>query len=142
MNKYVNNMESFPEIFEKIKFTSEKYGSNYTAILFKLKNDSIIHEFQEFLLKYLRISDTVFSYNKTKVLVILEETSIRWAIVLNEKLREKINEKWFKYDYFCAAMQWDFIDSHEKLIKSLNKRLKIAKECSTSKCVHSLSCAD
>jgi chorismate mutase len=69
----------------------------------------------------------------------LEETTIRWALILNDWLRNKIEKKWFKYDYYCAAIQWDFIDSDEKLLKSLEKRLKIAKDLDSKKCIHNLS---
>jgi hypothetical protein len=57
---------------------------------------------------------------------------------LTENLREKIIEKWFTYEYFCSAVQWDFIDTEKKLYKSLKKRLKIAKELNLSECVHGL----
>jgi GGDEF domain-containing protein len=117
----------------------EKYGSIYTAMLFQIKDESRINEFWDFLLKYLRISDTVFSYRDNKLLVILEETTTRWSMILNESLRERIEKKWFKYDYYCASIQWDFIDSDEKLLKSLNKRLKIAKQLKTKECIHALS---
>lgn len=142
MQKYIHKIEEFSELFEKIKFETEKYWATYTAIMFKLKDNSRLNEFQEFLLKYIRISDTVFSYSKSKVLLILEETTLRWWLIFNEKLREKINEKWFKYDYYCAAIQWDFIDSDEKLIKSLKKRLKKAHETKSNECVYSLSNED
>ena len=142
MQKYIHKIMDFFELFEKIKFETEKYGATYSAMMFEVKDESRINEFQEFLLKYIRISDTVFSYKESKVLLILEETTIRWALLLNERLREKIDQKWFKYDYYCAAIQWDFIDSDEKLIKSLKKRLKKARECNATDCVHSLSCED
>ena len=142
MQKYTHKIEAFSELFEKIKFEMEKYWATYTAIMFKVEDKTRLNAFQDFLLKYLRISDTVFSYSASKILIILEETTIRWALILNERLREKINEKWFKYDYYCAAIQGDFIDSDEKLIKSLKKRLKKAEECNATECVHSLSCED
>ena len=142
MQKYIHKIMDFFELFEKIKFETEKYWATYSAMMFEIKDESRISEFQKFLLKYIRISDTVFSYKESKVLLILEETTIRWALLLNERLREKIEQKWFKYDYYCAAIQWDFIDSDEKLIKSLKKRLKKAHECSKGECIHSLSCDD
>jgi hypothetical protein len=52
-----------------------------------------MNEFREFLLKYLRITDTVFSFSDNKVLVILEEATIRGTLLLTENLREKIIEK-------------------------------------------------
>ena len=142
MQKYIHEIKHFPELFEKIAFEMEKFWASYTAIMFELKNDSKLDEFEKFLLKYIRISDTVFSYSSSKVLVILEETTLRWAFILDEKLREKIKEKWFKYDFYSAAIQGDFIDNEEKLIKSLKKRLKKAREENSNECIHSLSSAD
>jgi len=139
MKKYVHKIENFEELFEKIKFEMEKYWAIYTAMIFKLKDESQMKDFEDFLLKCLRISDTVFSLSKNKIMLILEETTIRWAIVLDEKLKEKIIEKSFKYEYYCSAIQWDFIDSEEKLVKSLKKRLKRAKELDSSDCIYSLS---
>ncbi len=138
MQKYVHSMIDFFELFEKLKFTMDKYGSIYTAILFKLKDPTRLAEFQEFLLKYLRISDTVFSYWQQQVLVILEETSIRWAIILDEQLREKIKEKWFSYNYYCSAIQGNFIDSDEELIKNLKRRLEFAQKINSDECIHNL----
>ncbi len=139
MQKYVHKIETFPELFEKITFETEKFWASYTAMMFEIKDSSRLNEFQDFLLKYIRISDTVFAYSSNKILVILEETTLRWAFILNERLREKIKEKWFKYNFFSAAIQWDFIDNYEKLLKSLKKRLKIAREENTKECVHSLT---
>jgi len=142
MQKYIHSTERFPELFEKLKYSTEKYGEPYTAIMFKLKDESRLNEFQEFLLKYLRITDTVFNISEKIILIILEETTLRGALSLNEKLREKIAEKWFSHKYYCASMQWDYIDYYQELLKSLKKRLKKAKECKTDDCVHGLSCAD
>lgn len=139
MQKYIHNMLQFFELFEKLKYETVEYGSSFTTILFKLKDKSKMEEFQIFLLKYLRLTDTVFLYRDDTLLVILEETTIRWAIRLNESLREKIEEKWFDYDYFCASIQGEFIDSDEKLLKSLNKRLDIAIELNSKECIHALS---
>lgn len=139
MQRYIHNTVDFFELFEKLKFETEKYGSIYTTMIFKLKDWSRINEFWEFLLKYLRISDTVFSYREDELIVVLEETTLRWALILNEGVRERIDIKWFQYDFHCAAIQWDFIDSDEKLLKSLNKRLEIAVELNTTECVHNLS---
>ena len=138
MQRYVKNIVNFFELFEKLKFEMEKYGSIYTAIIFELKDKSRLNEFSDFLLKYLRISDTVFSYRDWKLIVILEETTLRWALILNENLRERIENKWFHYDYFCAAIQGDFIDSDEKLLKSLKKRLDIAIETNSTDCIYNL----
>ncbi len=142
MQKYIHKIDNFPETFERIHHEMEDFWATYTAMLFELKDESRLAEFQEFLLKYIRISDRVFTYSKNKVLLILKETTLRWAFILDENLRDKIKEKWFKYDFFCAAIQWDFIDSDEKLIKSLKKRLKKAKEEDASECIHSLSSTD
>ena len=142
MLKYIHDIENLPELFDKIKYETEKYGASYTAMIFHLDDESGLNEFGEFLLKYLRISDTLFTYSKHKLLVILEETTLRGALILNERLREKIEEKWFKYDYYCAAVQGEFIDDVEKLKKRLKKRLKKAHECKAKECVYSLSCID
>jgi len=139
MQRYIHNLIDFFELFEKLKFEMDRFGSIYTGVLFELKDDSRLNEFGDFLLKYLRISDTVFSVRKDRILVILEETTLRWALLLNEWLKEKIKEKWFKYNYYCSAIQWNFIDSDEKLLKSLKKRLKIAKKQNLKECVHDLS---
>jgi len=135
MQKYIHKIEYFEELFEKLKFWSEKYWSIYSAIMFKLDDFSRMWDFQEFLLKYLRISDTVFSYWENKVLVILEDTTIRWAIRLCEYLSEKILEKNFSYKYYVSAIQWDYIETEKKLLKSLKKRLKKAKEENIRECV-------
>jgi len=76
MQKYIHNMLQFFELFEKLKFSTSEYGSSFTAMLFKLKDKSDINDFQIFLLKYLRLTDTVFSYRDDTLLVILEETTI------------------------------------------------------------------
>jgi len=138
MQKYVHEMEEFPEFFSKLHYWMEKYWAIYSALLFKVKDKTRLNEFREFLLKYLRITDTVFSFSENKVLVILEEATIRWTLLLTENLSEKIKEKWFAYDYYCSAVQWDFIDSEDKLYKALKKRLKIAKEGNIKECVYSL----
>lgn len=142
MQKYVHKMEEFEELFEKIKYETEKYWAVYTAIVFELKNSSLLEDFQAFLLKHLRISDTIFEYTDSKILVILEETTLRWSLILNERLKSKIEEKSLKFDYYCATIQWDFIDSDEKLLKSLEKRLEKAHSCPENECVYSLSCDD
>jgi len=138
MQRYIHNMVDFFELFEKLKFEMEKYGSIYTAMIFELQDKSRLNEFSSFLLKYLRISDTVFSYRENKLLVILEETALRWSLILNNNLREKIENKWFEYNYYCSAIQWDFIDSDEKLLKSLKKRLDIAINNNLKECIHNL----
>ena len=139
MQKYVHNMVQFFELFEKLKFETIEYESRFTAMLFKLKGKSDIDDFEKFLLKYLRLTDTVFVYRNDTLLVILEETTIKGAIHLNQLLKERINSKWFKFKYYCAAIQWDFIDSDKKLLKSLNKRLDIAIELKSKECIHALS---
>ena len=139
MQKYIHNMLQFFELFEKLKYETIEYGSSFTTILFKLEDKSKMKKFQIFLLKYLRLTDTVFSYRDDTLLVILEETTIRWAIRLNESLRERIQFKWLNYDYYSSAIQWEFIDSDEKLLKSLNKRLDIAIKLDSKECIHALS---
>lgn len=142
MLKYIHDISEFPEIFEKLKFQTEKYWAPYVAMLFELKNSSYLYEFSDFLLKYLRISDTVICVSKTKLLVILEETTIRASMILNERLRDKIKEKWFNYDYYCASIQWNFIDSDKALLKALKKRLKKSHECKNRDCISELSYMD
>ena len=139
MQRYIHNLIDFFELFEKLNFQIKEYDSTYTAMLFELKDESRINEFGSFLLKYLRISDTVFNIRNDRFLVILEETNLRWALILNKEIRNKIEKKWFTFDYYCSAIQWDFIDSDEKLLKSLKKRLKIAKKNNLKECVYDLS---
>ena len=93
MQRYVRNIVNFFELFEKLKYEMDEYGSIYTAMIFRLKDESQIEDFSKFLLKYIRISDTVFSYRDNKILLILEETALRWALVLNENLKERIKHK-------------------------------------------------
>ena len=140
MQKYIHKIEKLPELFDKLSYETEKFGASYTALMFELRNKDKLNEFWKFLLHYLRISDTVFKYSNTKLIVILEETTIRWAILLNEKLREKIEEKWFKYNFYCSATQWDFLEHSDELLKALKKRIKIARDCDSTDCIHSLSC--
>jgi len=45
MQRYIHNIVDFFELFEKLKFEMEKYGSIYTAMLFEIKDDSRINEF-------------------------------------------------------------------------------------------------
>lgn len=142
MQKYINEMSKFPELFEKLNYESEKFWATYTAILIDVIKKERMPNFWDFLLKHLRISDTIFVYSKTKMLVILEETTLRWALLLNDMLREKIKEKWFKYKYYCSAAQWDFQEDYKSMEKALKKRLKKAKEFKTTDCVYSLSYVD
>jgi len=142
MSKRIQNIKSLWELFEKIKYESEKYWASYTAMMFYVKDTDKIEDFSKFLIKNLRISDTIFSYSKHKILVILEETTIRWAMILNDRLREKIKDKELKHDYHCSAIQWEFIWDLESLTKGLIKRLNKARECNTINCVSELSCMD
>jgi len=135
MQKYVHKIEDLEKLFDKLKFETEKYDSVFSAILFRLDDSSRISEFQEFLLKYIRISDSVFMVSDNKVLLILEDTTIRWAINFGEDLAKKIKQKGFSYKYYCSAIQWDYIESEKKLLKSLKKRLKKAKEEKRRECV-------
>ena len=135
MQKYVHKIEEFDELFKKLSFGSEKYWSIYSAIMFKLEDSSRYRDFIEFLLKYIRISDTIFYYSENKILIILEDTTIRWAINLTQNLSEKIKEKWFTYKYYVSAIQWDYIETEKKLFKALKKRLKKAKEENIEDCV-------
>jgi len=138
MLKYVHKIEEFDELFKKLNFSSEKYWAIYSAMMFRIEDSSRLSEFENFLLKYIRISDTVFSFSENKVFLILEDTTIRWAIKLAENLKNKIKEKWFTYKYYCAAVQWDYIETEKKLYKSLKKRLKKAKEEKAEDCVINL----
>ena len=140
MQKYIHKIDKLPELFDKLSYETKKFGASYTAVMFELHNKNRLNEFWEFLLHYLRISDTVFKYSETRLVVVLEETSIRWAILLNDKLRDKIDEKWFKYHFFCSAIQWDFLEDSDELLKALKKRIKISKNCDSNECIHSLSC--
>lgn len=142
MYKHIHQMSDFPELFEKLNYESEKFWATYTAIMFDVMKKERLQSFSEFLLLHLRISDNIFIYSKTKVMVILEETTLRGALLLNDMLREKINEKWFKYKYYCSAAQWDFQETYISLEKTLKKRLKKAKEFKTTDCVYSLSYVD
>ena len=138
MQKYIHKTEELPRLFEKLKYETEKYWAIYSAMLFEIKGEGSIAEFREFILKYVRITDSLFDYSDTKILLILEETTIRWALLLENNLKEKIKDKWFSYNYFCSAIQWDYIETDIKLIKALKKRLKIAKEQNLSECVYNL----
>lgn len=142
MQKYIHSIEKLKELFDKINYESQHFWATYTWMMFELKNPELLNTFWEFLLHYLRISDTVFYYSENRILLILEETTLRWAILLNEKLREKIKEKWFSFDFYSAAVQWNFIDDIKALEKSLKKRLKKAKEDNTQDCIYSLSNID
>ena len=135
MQKYIHKIEDFDELFEKLKYESEKYWAIYSAIMFKLEDSSRLADFQEFLLKYVRISDTIFSIPENKVLLILEDTTIRWALNFVESLSKKIKEKWFTYKYYCSAIQWDYIEKEKQLIKALKKRIKKAKKEKIENCV-------
>lgn len=139
MQKYIHEMSEFPELFEKLSFESEKFGATYTAIMFEIINHEKYVDFWNFLLKELRISDTIFSYSETKILVILEETTLRWALLLNNELREEIEDRWYKFKFFCSATQWNFIDNNMSLEKTLEKKLSKAKKLKTKECVYSLS---
>ncbi len=139
MQRYIHNQVDFFELFEKLKFEMDEYDSIYTAMIFEIKDEYRLNEFGSFLLKYLRISDTVFTYRKNKLLVILEETTLRGALILNDWIRKKIKNKWFIYDYYCSAIQWNFIASDEKLLKSLEKRLELAHKLESDECIHDLS---
>lgn len=139
MQKYINEMSNFPELFEKLNYATEKFDATFTVVMIDVIKKERTPSFTDFLLKHLRISDNIFLYSKTKFLIILEETTLRWALLLNDMLRVKIKEKWFKYKYYCSAAQWNFQESHNSMIKTLNKRLKKAKEFKTTDCVHSLS---
>ena len=135
MQKYVHKIEEFDELFKKLSFGSEKYGSIYSAMMFQISNKERLADFEEFLLKYIRISDTMFSFSEDKIFLVLEDTTIRWAINLCENLSEKVEEKWFTYKYFVSAIQWDYIETEKKLFKALKKRLKKAREEKIENCV-------
>jgi len=142
MQKYIHKMSELPELFEKLNFESEKFGATYTAIMFEIINSEKYIDFWKFLLKELRISDTIFSYSKTKILVILEETTLRWALLLNNELRKEIEDIWYKFKFYCSATQWNFIDNDMSLEKTLEKKLSKAKKLKTKECIYSLSSVD
>jgi len=136
--KYVFNMKEFEKLFDKLSYWSEKYWLIYTAVLIYLEDETRIAEFREFLLKYLRITDSVFDFSKHKTLLILEDTTLRWALNLIEELKNKIKEKWFSFKFYCSAIQWDYIEKEKSLIKALKKRLKIAIHKKKKSCVYDL----
>jgi hypothetical protein len=110
--------------------------------MFEIINSEKYIDFWKFLLKELRISDTIFSYSKTKILVILEETTLRWALLLNNELRKEIEDIWYKFKFYCSATQWNFIDNDMSLEKTLEKKLSKAKKLKTKECIYSLSSVD
>lgn len=142
MQKYIKQMDLFQELFEKLSYESETFWATYTALMIDLLDETKMEDFWGFLLKHLRISDSIFYYSSTQYIVILEETTLRWAIILNDKLREKILEKWLDYNFYCSATQWNFIDNDELLKKTLKKRLNKAKRLKTKECVYTLSNLD
>ncbi len=142
MQKYIHKMNKLPELFDKLKYESNHYGSSYTAIMFDIADESKMKDFSKFLLKHLRISDTIFIYSETKILVILEETTIRWALILDEKLREKIIEKGLGCKFYCWAVQWTFIDDLKSLKVALEKRIEKAKNTNSDECEFDLSYLD
>lgn len=138
MQKYIHKLEDFSKIFDKLSYSMDKYWATYSVMMFEIKDSNRIAEFEDFLLKYIRITDTIFSYSKGTILLLLEETTIRWALLLEENLREKIKDKWFKYDYYSSAVQWDYIEKEKKIYKALKKMLKIAKEDNKKECIYNL----
>lgn len=142
MKKYIHDFKEFPPLFEKLAFETAKFGASYTAMMFEIDKNDDLEAFWKFLLKNLRISDTLFYFSENRLLLVLEETTLRWWLVLNQKIREKLSLKWLNFHFYCSAIQWNFIDEKESLFKALKKRLKVAKECATTNCAHSLSCID
>jgi hypothetical protein len=45
--------------------------------MFQIANKERLADFEEFLLKYIRISDTIFSFSEDRIFLILEDTTIR-----------------------------------------------------------------
>ena len=136
MQNYIHRMWDFSELFEKLDYKESKLGVPYTIMMFSITNKEKIIEFWEYLLKHLSKSDTIFLYSKSKIIVVLEETAIRWAVLIDEKLRKKIKKHWLKFKFYSSAIQWYSIEDIESLIKSLKKRLKKAKESGNFKLVH------
>ena len=142
MLKYIKKISDFSDLFEKLHYENEKYWATYTAMIFKIYDEKNLKDFEKFLLKYIRITDHIFEYSKTKLLVILEETTIKWAFKLHNDLKNKISKKEFLFDFYSSAIQWDFIETEKKLLKGLIKRIKIATKENSKNCVHSLSTID
>jgi len=138
MIKHIHKISELEKLFEKLKYENEKYWAIYSAMMFELKKEEHLKDFEHFLLKHLRITDSIFSVSKDRVLVILEETTIRWVQLLSNDLKNKIKKKELKYKYYSSAIQWNYIESEKKLLKSLKKRLKIAKEEDIKECIFEL----
>jgi hypothetical protein len=137
-HEYIHELWDFSKLFQKLKFSMEENWAIYSAIIFVIKDEKKLNEFRKVLLKYSRITDTVFSFYDAKTLIVLEDTSIRWSLDLEKKIRKKIKEKWLNYEFYSSAIQWDYIDTEKKLYKSLKKRLDIAKEKKKKECVYNL----
>lgn len=84
-------------------------------------------------MKYIRITDHIFEYSNKKILLILEETTLKWALNLNDILRKQLKKKNHTFNFYSSAIQWDFIEKESKLLKWLLKRLKIAEDEKTKK---------
>jgi PleD family two-component response regulator len=108
-------------------------------MMFDITKKERIKKFWDFLLDNLRITDTVFHYHKTKFIIVLEETSIRRALLLNDSIRKKIKKCWCKFKFYSSAIQWDPMEDTESIIKALRKRLKKAKANKRTDFIHSLS---
>jgi len=139
MIKYVKNIKDFSKLFEKLSYENEKYWATYTAMMFKINNNEELEKLELFLLKYIRITDHIFEYSNKKILLILEETTLKWALNLNDILKKQLKKKNYNLNFYSSAIQWDFIEKESKLLKWLLKRLKIAEDEKTKKCIHSLS---
>jgi len=46
-------------------------------MMFKIDNNKELEELEIFLLKYIRITDHIFEYSNKKILLILEETTLK-----------------------------------------------------------------
>ncbi len=135
--RLIKSKKDFYDLLEKLKFENERYWGAFTLMIFKLKKGNF-DKFVHFLLDNLRISDSVFVY-EDKVIVILEETTIRWAFILNNRLWEVIQENKLGFDYFCWVLQLDYITKTENVIPYLEKRLAIAEKRQLKECVDDIS---
>lgn len=139
MQNYIHQMDDFSELFEKIDYKEEKLWVPYTILMLDVIKKDRVENFSHFLLKYLSKSDTIFIFSKTKFLIVLEETAIRWAIQIDEKIRKKAKKHWCKCKFYTSAVQWYSIEDEKSLFKALKRRLKKAKECKKCNFIHSLS---
>lgn len=142
MHNYIHKMDDFSELFDRLEYKEEKFWVHYSAMMIDIIQKDRLEKFWKYLLEYLNKSDTIFYYSKTKVIILLEETAMRWTIHIHNKFRKKLKHHWIKFKFYSSAIQWHWIEDIESLIKSLKKRLKKAKHCKTNELVYSLSFID